>query len=82
MSLRREVIGLYRQVFRVARNWQALNPNNTAAEKEYIQNEARSLFRQNKQVNLPIIVIYKSKTELIVFSIHYFNCAGNGFSHY
>lgn len=58
MSLRREVISLYRQVFRVARNWQALNPNNTATEREYIKNEARSLFRQNKQVNLSVIVSY------------------------
>lgn len=46
----RHTLSLYRQIFRMARTWQAIDPAETAAERIYIQNEARQLFKANKAV--------------------------------
>nr|XP_022312990.1 LYR motif-containing protein 1-like [Crassostrea virginica] len=52
MSVRKEVLQLYRRIFRLSRNWQSAvgNANETAAEKQYIKEEARTLFRKNQNV--------------------------------
>lgn len=49
----KEVLGLYRKVFRLSRNWQSAtgDSSQTAAEKQYIKDEARLLFRRNQNVN-------------------------------
>ncbi|KAM7381861.1 hypothetical protein PAMA_012627 [Pampus argenteus] len=51
-STRRTVLSLYMRVFRIARTWQAQSGviNDTEAERKYIVQEARSLFRQNQQM--------------------------------
>lgn len=53
MNVRKEVLGLYRKVFRLSRNWQSAtgDSSQTAAEKQYIKDEARLLFRRNQNVN-------------------------------
>ena len=48
---RREVLELYRRIFRVARQWRAAIPADTEAERQYIKDEARQLFRKNKNVS-------------------------------
>ncbi|KAK2180506.1 hypothetical protein NP493_440g03035 [Ridgeia piscesae] len=50
MSLRQEVLALYRRIHRLSRTWKATNAAETNDEKAYIKDEARSLFRQNKHL--------------------------------
>nr|XP_038941159.1 LYR motif-containing protein 1 isoform X2 [Rattus norvegicus] len=52
---RQEVLGLYRSIFRLARKWQAASGQmeDTIKEKQYILNEARTLFQKNKNIHLP-----------------------------
>jgi heme oxygenase len=52
MSVRKEVLGLYRRIFRLTRTWQSAsgNTNDTTAEKQYIKDEAKRLFRKNQNV--------------------------------
>nr|KAF6355397.1 LYR motif containing 1 [Myotis myotis] len=54
-ATRQEVLGLYRRIFRLARQWQAASGRveDTAREKQYIRHEARTLFRKNKNIHLP-----------------------------
>jgi len=47
MSLRREVLGMYARILRVARNWKATNPTESLVERDYIQTETKDLFRRN-----------------------------------
>ncbi|XP_061911980.1 LYR motif containing protein 1 isoform X1 [Entelurus aequoreus] len=51
-STPRTVLSLYMRVFRVARTWQAHSgvASDTLAERKYILQEARTLFRQNQHV--------------------------------
>lgn len=51
MSHKQSVLAAYKQILRLAANWEAINPKNTIKEKEYICNEANKLFRANLQVN-------------------------------
>lgn len=52
-ATRQEVLGLYRRIFRLARKWQAASGQmeDTIKEKQYILNEARTLFQKNKNVS-------------------------------
>ena len=43
-------LSLYRKILRIARTWQAVEPSQTAAERAYIQSEARQLFHANREV--------------------------------
>ncbi|XP_036597551.1 LYR motif-containing protein 1 isoform X3 [Trichosurus vulpecula] len=49
-ATRQEVLSLYRRIFRLARRWHAASGQmeDTIREKQYIINEARSLFQKNK----------------------------------
>ncbi|XP_029805575.1 LYR motif-containing protein 1 isoform X4 [Suricata suricatta] len=51
-STRQEVLGLYRRIFRLVRKWQAASGQmeDTIKEKQYILNEARTLFQKNKNL--------------------------------
>ena len=51
-QLRREVLRVYRQIFQVARSWQAAEESENAGERAYIREEARRLFRKNKNVRV------------------------------
>lgn len=51
MSSRREVLSLYRRIFSLARVWRATIETDTSLERQYIREEARKLFRKNKNVN-------------------------------
>lgn len=48
MSTRSKVLSLYRRILRTARTWQG-----GEAEQQYIQKEARTLFKQNKHLQDP-----------------------------
>ncbi|KAM6320282.1 LYR motif-containing protein 1 isoform 3-T5 [Podargus strigoides] len=52
---RQEVLGLYRKIFQIAKKWQSASGQieETIKEKEYIKNEAKTLFRKNKNIHLP-----------------------------
>ncbi|XP_036682510.1 LYR motif-containing protein 1 [Balaenoptera musculus] len=51
-AARQEVLGLYRRIFRLARKWQAASGQmeDTIKEKQYILNEARTLFQKNRNL--------------------------------
>ncbi|KAM4697573.1 LYR motif-containing protein 1 [Rhinophrynus dorsalis] len=51
-STRQEVMSLYRSIFRLARKWKSASglKEETIKEKIYIVDEARTLFRKNKNV--------------------------------
>ncbi|XP_038619208.1 LYR motif-containing protein 1 isoform X2 [Tachyglossus aculeatus] len=51
-TTRKEVLGLYRRIFRLARKWQSASGQveDTVKEKQYILNEARMLFQKNKNL--------------------------------
>uniref|UniRef100_A0A669PS21 LYR motif containing 1 n=2 Tax=Phasianus colchicus TaxID=9054 RepID=A0A669PS21_PHACC len=72
---RQEVLGLYRRVFRIAKKWQSASgqAEETAAEREYIIKEAKTLFRKNKEVTDPkLIKQYTEECEArIEIGLHY-----------
>lgn len=53
MNTRGEVLRLYRRILHVARHWEASPRSeiNSAIEQQYIKDEARRLFRRNKEVS-------------------------------
>ena len=51
MVSRCEVLRLYRQILQVARSWQAAVELDTSTERTYIREEARRLFRKNRNVS-------------------------------
>ena len=53
MNTRSEVLRLYRRILHVARHWEASPRSdiNSAIEQQYIKDEARRLFRRNKEVS-------------------------------
>lgn len=62
-ATRQEVLGLYRRIFRLARKWQAASGQmeDTIKEKQYILNEARTLFQKNKNVSRPQLEIVRRR---------------------
>ena len=52
VTLRAQVLRLYSRIFRVARSWEAQDPNETKVERNYIVDEARALFRENKGLQI------------------------------
>lgn len=55
MALRREVLRKYKEVLSLSRTWRAAEAAETASERVYIKEEARRLFRKNKDVGDTII---------------------------
>ena len=49
-TFRRETLNLYKKILRIGRSWNAVNPNNTQDERNYILNETRHRFLANKNV--------------------------------
>uniref|UniRef100_A0A8C5QTW2 LYR motif containing 1 n=1 Tax=Leptobrachium leishanense TaxID=445787 RepID=A0A8C5QTW2_9ANUR len=51
-TTRQEVLGLYRKIFRIAKKWHSASgvKEETIKEKQYIVDEARTLFNKNKHV--------------------------------
>lgn len=47
MSQKRQVLQLYKRIFRIGRNWIAKAETETEKERKYIREETRNLFRQN-----------------------------------
>lgn len=56
-GLRREVLKKYRDVLRLSRTWQASEGSETAAERQYIREEAGRLFRKNQHVSWTILCV-------------------------
>jgi len=44
---RRDVLRLYKSILRLGQRWEAADPVETRVEREYIVDEARTLFRRN-----------------------------------
>ncbi|XP_054850779.1 LYR motif-containing protein 1 [Eublepharis macularius] len=55
---RQEVLGLYRKIFRIAKKWQSASGQmeETTKEKQYIINEAKTLFHKNKKLTDPDLI--------------------------
>ncbi|KAM7448373.1 LYR motif containing protein 1 [Porites harrisoni] len=51
---RKEVLSLYRRIFRIARHWHELTTGDADTESQYIRNEARRLFRRYKNITQPV----------------------------
>jgi len=47
MSLRRDVLQLYKKILRLGLRWESVEPIQTKVEREYLREEARTLFRRN-----------------------------------
>jgi hypothetical protein len=50
-QLRSQVLATYRQIMRLSWAWKASVAANSSEEGGYIRNEARTLFRKNKDVS-------------------------------
>ncbi|XP_060601934.1 LYR motif-containing protein 1-like [Ruditapes philippinarum] len=52
MSLRNEVLSLYRKLIRLSYKWESSlgNPGSDGKERIYIRDEARRLFKRNKSI--------------------------------
>jgi hypothetical protein len=50
MSLRLNVLQLYKKIIKLSNQWIAKDANFTEAERSYIKTEARHLFKLNKNV--------------------------------
>jgi len=47
---RSKVLSMYKRILRVGQNWVATNPDNTQVERNYIVEEAKTLFRKNATI--------------------------------
>lgn len=72
---RQEVLGLYRKIFRIAKKWQSASGQveESIKEKEYIKNEARTLFRKNKNVSV-LTVLNFGMIFLLLFPLSVIGC--------
>jgi len=72
---RREVLRLYKSILRLGQKWEAADPIETRVEKEYIMDEARSLFRRNALVNGEALVRERMKEAetRLTMATHYGN---------
>ena len=73
--LKKDVLRAYRQIFAVARSWEASEPDQTRDERKYIREEARRLFRMNKDLmdEDVIRVCLNEAQSRIELAIHYRN---------
>lgn len=53
-ALRKAVLRKYRDILEVSKTWKASEEAETGTERLYIREEARRLFRKNKQVIIMI----------------------------
>lgn len=76
MSLRKEVLNLYKHILRFSYKWESSHsPGDTEDERKYIREEARRLFRKNKDVKEEDDIrdhIKEAETR-IVLAMHYKN---------
>ncbi|KAL5473592.1 hypothetical protein EMCRGX_G028094 [Ephydatia muelleri] len=74
-TLRKEVLRAYRQIFAVARSWEASETGQTRDERNYMREEARRLFRMNKDLvdEDGIRVCLNEAQSRIELAIHYRN---------
>merc|ERR1719328_750083 len=50
MMSRSQVLSIYKRILRVGQNWVAAHPDNTQVERNYIIDEAKTLFRKNATI--------------------------------
>jgi len=50
MTLRQEVISLYKELIRLSRTWKPVDASETQAQREYIKRETRYWFRKNRDL--------------------------------
>lgn len=74
-ALRREVLGLYKNILRVASRWEAQEGIETKVERNYIREEARLLFRRNAGLQGEEVIrerLKEGETRLTM-AVHYQN---------
>ncbi|GAB1599392.1 LYR motif-containing protein 1-like [Argonauta hians] len=75
MSHRSTVLTLYRQILRMSKEWQSLSGNiqHTQEERRYILDEARTLFRANKNVtnSVEIAEHIREAEARVAIALHY-----------
>ncbi|OWF50309.1 LYR motif-containing protein 1-like [Mizuhopecten yessoensis] len=75
MSMRREVLAVYKRALRLANDWgkYASQPEGVLTEKEYIRSESKKLFRKNRYISDDVMIqdhIKEAETR-IEMAIHY-----------
>lgn len=50
-SLRLDVLRMYKSILRLGRTWEAKDASNTAAERTYIETEAKRCFREHQFIS-------------------------------
>eukprot|EP00730_Choanoeca_flexa_P011771 TRINITY_DN2797_c0_g1_i1.p2 TRINITY_DN2797_c0_g1~~TRINITY_DN2797_c0_g1_i1.p2 ORF type:complete len:122 (+),score=22.70 TRINITY_DN2797_c0_g1_i1:117-482(+) len=74
MASRARVLNLYRQILRTGYRWQALEPQQTQAEREYILSQARQLFHSGKNVSAAEAETRIKEAEArLELAVHYHN---------
>lgn len=74
---RAEVLTLYRRILRLAQSWEARIPTAQVIEREYIQKEAKTRFRENKTVSDPKLInelFHEAEARIEIgksYSVHY-----------
>ena len=70
-SLRQEVLSLYRQILSLSRKWESAikTADATKAERKYIADEAKKLFRINKYVSIFFTTVQVCNIQLCHFMI-------------
>ena len=69
MSLRQEALKLYRQILRLSRKWESplRSPEETEAERRYIADEAKKLFKKNKHVSsIKLLKIWIPEKNIVI----------------
>lgn len=58
MSLRRDVLNLYKRIVRLTKRWKDVTADieNVAKEQSYMMHEARTLFHKNKEVCCSLVI--------------------------
>ena len=62
-KMKSKVLRMYKKIMRTGKNWEKIS------EREYIQTEARRLFRQNKEINDLILIetkLHEAETRYII----------------
>ncbi|XP_070580701.1 LYR motif containing protein 1-like [Ptychodera flava] len=72
---RKEVLRLYRRILQTARTWESASgvKSDSDSERKYIKDEARTLFKRNKEVTDPeeIQLCIKEANVRLELALHY-----------
>ena len=69
---RSEILGLYRKILRHSQTWEARDSRKTQEEREYIREEAMTLFRRNRSIAPEVVPhkLFEAETRMEL-ALHY-----------